>query len=256
VTYSTSQSIATFHIPFNYPQDASPIVEIRLKLSTPRNIDLLNEINVNVNNILLENIGSGVLFLVIEEINKLDDVDGFPDSITSHAKSDITISEVYTDLFNCNHKVDDTEPNDVDGIDIIHGEPYTDRKSTFKAHIARVSSIEDVKKFRSVVLSDKKVARATHNIFAYRFICAQTGTIHHDCDDDGEDAAGGRLAEIIRLMGIGSDVNNGAAVIVSRWFGGILLGPERFKIINNTARRLLEENKFGSVDYSRQRGKK
>jgi hypothetical protein len=38
-------------------------------------MDLLNEININVNNILLENIGSGVLFLVIEEINKLEDVD-------------------------------------------------------------------------------------------------------------------------------------------------------------------------------------
>ena len=30
-------------------------------------------------------------------------------------------------------------------------------------------------------------------------------------------------------------------VVVSRWYGGVLLGPSRFGIINNTARQLLEE---------------
>lgn len=62
----------------------------------------------------------------------------------------------------------------------------------------------------------------------------------HDNDDDGESAAGGRLAEMIRLMGI-----DGVAVIVSRWFGGVLLGPDRFKLICNTARQLLEGNGYG-----------
>ena len=31
----------------------------------------------------------------------------------------------------------------------------------------------------------------------------------------------------------------GQVVVVSRWFGGILLGPDRFKHINNAARSLL-----------------
>lgn len=30
-------------------------------------------------------------------------------------------------------------------------------------------------------------------------------------------------------------------VVVSRWFGGVLMGPQRFTVINNTARMLLEE---------------
>jgi len=34
-------------------------------------------------------------------------------------------------------------------------------------------------------------------------------------------------------------------VIVSRWFGGIKLGPERFKLICNSARHLLEEQGYG-----------
>lgn len=30
-------------------------------------------------------------------------------------------------------------------------------------------------------------------------------------------------------------------VVVSRWFGGVLMGPGRFTAINNTARVLLEQ---------------
>jgi len=99
--------------------------------------------------------------------------------------------------------------------------------------------MSDVESFRRIVLSDSKVAKATHNILAYRFT-STAGISHSDHDDDGETAAGGRLSEIIRLMGV-EDV----AVIVSRWFGGTLLGADRFKIINNTARQLLE--KYGLV---------
>jgi len=77
--------------------------------------------------------------------------------------------------------------------------------------------------------------------------------VHHDCDDDGENAAGSRLAEILRLM----EVSN-IAVVVSRWFGGVLLGPDRFKYINQAARNLLElhgvvEQKSGSGNKSKGR---
>lgn len=34
---------------------------------------------------------------------------------------------------------------------------------------------------------------------------------------------------------------NNVIVVVSRWFGGVLLGPSRFRLINNTARQLLEQ---------------
>ena len=33
---------------------------------------------------------------------------------------------------------------------------------------------------------------------------------------------------------------------VSRWFGGVLLGPDRFRIISNSARALLTQTGFGS----------
>jgi hypothetical protein len=85
-----------------------------------------------------------------------------------------------------------------------------------------------------------QVSQATHNIFAYRFTADASGIIYHDCDDDGESAAGARMAEMMRLMGA-----SGVAVIVSRWYGGVNLGPDRFKYICNSARTLLETCGYG-----------
>ena len=55
------------------------------------------------------------------------------------------------------------------------------------------------------------------------------GIYYHDCDDDGETAAGGRLGEILRIMGV-----CGIAVIVTRWYGGTKLGKRKkiVKIVN------------------------
>ena len=50
---------------------------------------------------------------------------------------------------------------------------------------------------------------------------------------------------MIRLM----DCEN-VAVIVSRWFGGTLLGPDRFKLILLAARQLLEDNDYGKQKKS------
>lgn len=37
-------------------------------------------------------------------------------------------------------------------------------------------------------------------------------------------------------------------VVVSRWFGGTLLGPSRFTVINNTARVMLEQCGYDNRD--------
>jgi hypothetical protein len=39
-------------------------------------------------------------------------------------------------------------------------------------------------------------------------------------------------------------------VVVSRWYGGILLGPDRFKHINNCARNILVEKNFTNTPVS------
>ena len=121
---------------------------------------------------------------------------------------------------------------------IFHGEPLVDRRSTFQAHVATVISVSDVKAVRETLLQNRKIANATHNIVAYR-ISNERKNIVQDCDDDGETAAGRRLLHLLQIL----DAKN-VVVVVSRWYGGILLGPDRFKHINNVARQLLVEQGY------------
>ena len=59
--------------------------------------------------------------------------------------------------------------------------------------------------FRQVLrklYENKKVANATHNISAYRFMNSTNDHIVQDCDDDGETHAGGRLLHLLQVKNI------------------------------------------------------
>lgn len=77
---------------------------------------------------------------------------------------------------------------------IFTSEPLLDRKSTFVAHIAQVNNVHEVKVVVAHLLQNKKIAKATHNILAYR-IKMPDGKVLQDNDDDGESAAGGKKKE-------------------------------------------------------------
>ena len=82
----------------------------------------------------------------------------------------------------------------------------------------------------SHLMSDRRIARAAHPIInAWR--CEVGDVLHQDNDDDGESAAGGRLAHLLQIMDL-KDV----LVIVTRYFGGIHLGPDRFKCVRPALR--------------------
>ena len=126
----------------------------------------------------------------------------------------------------------------------ISGEPLLDKKSSFQAHLCEVHSEEDVRgALQQLLTSSSKIQRASHNMSAWR-IAEKTIQadgeeriiIKHDNDDDGEDAAGSKLAYLLDMR---KDVN--VLVVVSRWYGGIHLGPKRFAHIVNVARKLLVE---------------
>lgn len=132
---------------------------------------------------------------------------------------------------------------------IFHGEPLTDRKSTFQAHACPVLSVEDVRSFLAILLDDRKIERAIHNMLAYRIVGDFTVK---DNDEDGEDGAGSKMSQLMEL----THAEN-VAVVVTRWFGGILLGPDRFKHINTVARDALEQGGFIPSNTSgRKKGKK
>jgi len=128
----------------------------------------------------------------------------------------------------------------------ISGEPFLEKKSSFQAHLCEVHSEQDVREALDQLLtSSSKIQRATHNMHAWRIAERATPSdsehpgrvvIKHDNDDDGEDAAGNKLAYLLDMR---KDEN--VLVVVSRWYGGILLGPKRFAHIVNVARKLLVE---------------
>ncbi|OQR90397.1 impact-like protein [Achlya hypogyna] len=117
------------------------------------------------------------------------------------------------------------------------GEPITDRKSTFQAHAVAVTSVQQVNEFVEFLLQDRKIARATHNMLAYRIV-AGTNVIK-DCDEDGEHGAGNKMSHLLEMLHA-----ENVAVVVTRWYGGIQLGPDRFKHIANATRNVLETYGF------------
>lgn len=135
---------------------------------------------------------------------------------------------------------------------IVHGHAVTEKRSTFQAHLAPIHSVQQAQAVVECLMQNNKVRAASHNIQAYRIERADVpGNFLQDCDDDGEDAAGGRLLHLLQLL----DARN-VMVVVSRWFGGIHLGPARFALINNVARELLDECGFIAEKQASRKGRK
>ncbi|KAH7668168.1 impact family protein, partial [Aphelenchoides avenae] len=135
------------------------------------------------------------------------------------------------------------------------GESVEDRKSVFQAHVARIKSKEEASvrfspicncSFQAMAVLAKlkensKIARATHNMYAWVTTTEKNGKSFelHDCEDDGENAAGAKLLNLLSLMQIRDVI-----VVVTRWYGGIHLGPDRFRHIASAARQALVDGGF------------
>ncbi|CAI6296329.1 unnamed protein product [Periconia digitata] len=132
--------------------------------------------------------------------------------------------------------------------------PIIEKKSVFIARAAPVTSPLQAKQYVAHLLAtDKKAARATHNMTAWR-IRGPNETSYQDCDDDGETAAGGRMLHLMQLMDVWD-----VMVVVTRWYGGVHLGPDRFRIINTASRQALIQGGFakeGKEADGKKKGKK
>ena len=191
---------------------------------------------------------SGVLFVWVDHIKGF--LSGLP-SISLHNTESVEpkLSDKQPKLSQPEPPTTPPVPEDCYELKIFHGEPVTDRKSVFQAHVCQVSCLQQVRQMLTELKSNKKIAQATHNILAYRFIDKDKGILMQDCDDDKEHGAGGRLSHLLQYSGA-----EGVAVVVTRWYGGIQLGPDRFKHINNVARSLLVD--CGLVQGAAEKGSK
>ncbi|XP_074676699.1 protein IMPACT isoform X2 [Strix aluco] len=215
---------------------------------------------------LKQNLGESILYLWVEKIRdvlieKAQSSDPEPDIKKTSEEVDeddgddflLDYQPIQEDPIKMlNYITSESQEGDEELPSIHHGNPITDRRSTFQAHLAPVVTPRQVKRVLEKLYENKKIASATHNIYAYRIYCEDKQTFLQDCEDDGETAAGGRLLHLMQILNV-----HNVLVVVSRWYGGILLGPDRFKHINNCARNVLVEyNYVPSVEESsKQAGK-
>jgi len=137
---------------------------------------------------------------------------------------------------------------------IITGPSFTsqeirDRGSTFVANIYHASTPQDAQKrveqMKRVVHSSKP---ATHEISAWRCMVIKPGKsglggpedfeLQAGSKDDGESWAGARVLAVMNKLSILD-----AVVIVSRWYGGQMLGPARFDHIETCTREVCRKFK-------------
>eukprot|EP01095_Lingulamoeba_sp_RSL-Kostka_P014287 TRINITY_DN618_c1_g1_i1.p1 TRINITY_DN618_c1_g1~~TRINITY_DN618_c1_g1_i1.p1 ORF type:complete len:142 (+),score=24.36 TRINITY_DN618_c1_g1_i1:146-571(+) len=123
---------------------------------------------------------------------------------------------------------------------MFHSEKIIFKKSTFFAHCCEIKKVEDSKlALEALKESNKKIKNATHNIIAYRLYDNEKKEIEEYRDDDGESGAGDKMLFILQKLDI-IDV----WVCVTRNYGGVKLGGNRFKLINQACRDVLKEAKI------------
>uniref|UniRef100_V5H8Z6 Putative regulation of translational initiation n=1 Tax=Ixodes ricinus TaxID=34613 RepID=V5H8Z6_IXORI len=96
-------------------------------------------------------------------------------------------------LLEINSEVDST-----DEPEIFHGDTLEDRRSVFQAHLAEVHNLRQVEQVLNRLKTNRKIAEATHNIWAYRILQTEPRSVLlKDSADDGETYAGTRLLHLL-----------------------------------------------------------
>lgn len=240
------------HLPENYPSEAPP--EYQLNAPWLRG-DGRQHLEAALADVYCDNIGESIIYLWVEKIReflqeKSTDTNTVSESLnkrpvqisteTDHGDDDLDLSALLMEAISAHLAEHGDEDDDWECPSITHGEVITDRRSTFQPHLAPVFHRKQIKLVMNKLCENKKIANATHNILAYRIIQSEGQGSHpivcQGCDDDGETHAGSRMLHLLQIL----DAQN-VMVVVSRWYGGIHLGPDRFKHINNCTRSILEQ---------------
>ena len=92
-----------------------------------------------------------------------------------------------------------------------------------------MSSADEARAFVKELCRKKKFAKATHNTWA---VLLPEGPLKND---DGESGAGRVIVRMVEREGL-----EGHIVVVTRWFGGVKLGGDRFRRVQDAVRVYLE----------------
>jgi len=216
-------------LPQDYPSSAPPTYSLFAPFLTTVE---KQKISLDFDQQYLDNLGESVIFLWVECLREfLQNRTSLETSSNDDAENDAMISEDIQLIEALKESRITTQCPE-----IVTGDTIEDRRSVFQGHTAVVKSLDEVKLVIDKLYENKKIAQAAHNIYAYRIFHKEKNTWLSDCEDDGEDAAGGRLLHLLEILDVVDRL-----VVVTRWYGGILLGPDRFKHINNAARSVIQQ---------------
>ncbi|KAM0322330.1 hypothetical protein ACHAQA_009620, partial [Verticillium albo-atrum] len=114
------------------------------------------------------------------------------------------------------------------------------RGSSFIAHAIAFTGGQPTKAVVTSLLDSKpSLKTASHNFWGYRVQRSGyigTAGVSEGSNDDGE-TGGGDF--IVRLLKEAGSVDR--LVVVTRWFGGVMLGPDRWRLIRNCVNEALAE---------------
>lgn len=113
--------------------------------------------------------------------------------------------------------------------------PVNSKQSRFVAHSIEISTLSEASNALNRLFSAKsELKEASHNITAWR---VQTcNDIVEGSEDDGESGGGRHLLGLLQ-----ADNLTNVFLVVSRWYGGIMLGPDRWRIMTQVSRDTLSQ---------------
>ena len=151
-----------FNIPVDYPSDARLTYTVDLITSNHRNKMLQKEVKIAMDLILEENENEEVLFHLIECMRERFETVSYPEIVLEEEEDEDNNDN---SEHNGEYK-DKLIAEEATAIQIFHGKPFVERKSTFIAHFAYVKNMAEVEKKNGVVVKNE------HNEFelALRFL--------------------------------------------------------------------------------------
>ncbi|XP_016328704.1 protein IMPACT isoform X3 [Sinocyclocheilus anshuiensis] len=194
-------------LPPDYPSSAPPIYQINA--GWLRGADRTTLSN-SLEELYVENTGESILYLWVEKIREFlaeksqsEDGPEMGKTVTTEEEAHDYDEDDLPDysmlkLANQSAQLLSSASDDEELPLIKHGETITDRRSTFQPHLAAVVTPKQVQRVLNHLYENKKIASATHNIYAYRIYCEDKNSFLQDCEDDGETAAGGRLLHLLQ----------------------------------------------------------
>jgi putative IMPACT (imprinted ancient) family translation regulator len=105
----------------------------------------------------------------------------------------------------------------------------SDRGSKYAVAGGPVACADEARAFVKALCRRKKFAKATHNTWA---VLLPDGPLKND---DGESGAGMVILRMLEREGL-----EGHIIVVTRWFGGVKLGGDRFRRVQDAVRVYLD----------------